>query len=76
MSFPKFARYAVPISLFFFSLTHSWPLSLIHYEGDQDLHIIRLAFSLEQGGLMLRQERWPQLFGQHVPFLKWSLAVC
>ena len=20
-------------------------------------------------------ERWPQLFGQNVPFLKWSLAV-
>ena len=22
------------------------------------------------------KERWPQLFGQHVPFLKWRLAVC
>jgi hypothetical protein len=22
-----------------------------------------------------RGERWPQLFGQHVPFLKWRLAV-
>jgi hypothetical protein len=49
-SFLRLGSSPTMLSQFSCSLTHSWHVSLAHYEGDQDLHTSRLAFSVEQGG--------------------------